>query len=379
MSFNYFKKILIIIFKTKFIFKVPKKTKILFFDDSHTKLIIDEFNLNINEYEILDTRLGSINIPILIETFKKSLFKLSLKNYYLQYINSVKPKKVITFIDNNIIFYQLKKYYPKIEFFSVQCGHRTKFRDFFLQLKRTNLGKKELSCDSVFVANIGFGKKIKRYINCNTISLGFFKNNFVKVSKKIIKKKSILFISQFREYQVKRNNLKKEYFFVEKKILPLIKNFCEVNGYSFFILGCSKNSKLEEKYFASILNYSNFKFKKKLEFPNNYQFIDKFDVVAFIDSTLGYEAISRKKKVAVFSCRKMSKKSESEKFGWPLKYPDKGLFYSNQGFKLEETFRILNNVTQISQKNWNKKVLPQLKEIAFYKYKNSILKNKINK
>ena len=44
-----------------------------------------------------------------------------------------------------------------------------------------------------------------------------------------------------------------------------------------------KNSKLEEKYFASILNYSNFKFKKKLEFPNNYQFIDKFDVVAFID------------------------------------------------------------------------------------------------
>ena len=31
------------------------------------------------------------------------------------------------------------------------------------------------------------------------------------------------------------------------------------------------------------------------------------------------------------------------------------------------------------QKNWNKKVLPQLKEIAFYKYKNSILKNKIYK
>ena len=80
-------------------------------------MIIDEFNLNINEYEILDTRLGSINIPILIETFKKSLFKLSLKNYYLQYINSVKPKKVITFIDNNIIFYQLKKVLSKNRIF----------------------------------------------------------------------------------------------------------------------------------------------------------------------------------------------------------------------------------------------------------------------
>ena len=74
----------------------------------------------------------------------------------------------------------------------------------------------------------------------------------------------------------------------------------------------------------------------------------------------------------------MSKKSSQEKFGWPVKYPKKGLFYLNNSLSLDDTYRILNNVTKISQKNWNKKILPALKEISIFKYKNSILKNTIN-
>ena len=172
--------------------------------------------------------------------------------------------------------------------------------------------------------------------------------------------------------------MKNDCFLVEKKILPLIQKYCKENNFILYILGCSKNSKLEEDYFQSILNSSYYKFKEKLEFPKNYQFIDKFEVIAFIDSTLGYEAISRKKKVAVFSCRKMTEKSQIEKFGWPINYPSRGLFYSNQKVNLSETFRVLNNVTRISQKKWNKKVLPLVKEISIFKYKNLILKNLIN-
>ncbi len=378
MSLNFFKKALILLFKTKFIFKRPKRKKLLFFDATHTKLMIKKFKIHLNEYEILNSRFETINVPILLETIKKGQFNFNLKNYYLQYINTVKPKKVITLIDNNIIFYQFKKYFPKIEFYSIQCGHRTKNRDFFLELKKKKIKKKDLSCDRIFVANLGFGKKIQNYINCKITPLGFFKNNFIKVANNKNKKKSILFISQFRESQMKTDYLNKEYFFVENRILPFIQKYCNEKNFIFSILGCSKNSKLEKKYFKSILNSSFFIFKKKLEYPENYKFIDKFEVVTFVDSTLGYEAISRKKKVAVFSCRKMSKKSSQEKFGWPVKYPKKGLFYQNNSLSLDDTYRILNNVTKISQKNWNKKILPALKEISIFKYKNSILKNTIN-
>jgi surface carbohydrate biosynthesis protein len=378
MRFNFYKKLFILLFKTKLIFKRPNKKKILFFDASHSKLIIDKFKMNYKNYEILNSRFETLNIPILIQTIKKEPFNLSLKNYFLQYISAVKPEKVITLIDNNITFYQFKKYFPDIEFFSIQCGHRTKNRDFFLQLKKKDFKKQDLSCDRVFVANLGFGKKMQKYINCKITPLGFFKNNFIKISNNKIQKKTILFISQFREYQINADSFKKKHFFVEKKILPVIQKYCKDKNFLFYILGCSKNSKLEEKYFQSILKPSNFIFKKKLEYPKNYKFIDKFEVVTFIDSTLGYEAISRKKKVAVFSKRKLSKKSPIEKFGWPVRYPNKGLFYSNRSFNLEDTYRILNNVTKISQKNWNKKILPSMKELAIFNYKNSILKNKIN-
>ena len=53
------------------------------------------------------------------------------------------------------------------------------------------------------------------------------------------------------------------------------------------------------------LNFYKFNFQKKLEYPLNYKLIDKFDTIVFVDSTLGYESISREKKVAIFSSRKI--------------------------------------------------------------------------
>ena len=35
-------------------------------------------------------------------------------NYYIEYIKICNPKILITFIDNNLIFYKLKKYFPNI-------------------------------------------------------------------------------------------------------------------------------------------------------------------------------------------------------------------------------------------------------------------------
>ena len=48
-------------------------------------------------------------------------------NYYIEYIKICNPKILITFIDNNLIFYKLKKYFPNIYFISVQNGIRTKY------------------------------------------------------------------------------------------------------------------------------------------------------------------------------------------------------------------------------------------------------------
>ena len=138
---------------------------------------------------------------------------------------------------------------------------------------------------------------------------------------------TILFISQFR---FEKQNFFDDNFLIEKKLLPLINQYCISKKYSFFILGSSiKNYKEEKIFFESIINSNNWKFLKPKKYPKNYYLLDKFENIVFVDSTLGYEAITREKKVAVFSSRKLNADGKSEKFGWPFKMKSRGLFYSN--------------------------------------------------
>ena len=349
-----------------------QQKKILFFDFTHSEIIIKKFHLKERDFNILYSRLEKINIPLLIDSIIKNNFSFKMANYFFEYINVSKPKKVFTFIDNNILFYKFKKKFPNIKFISIQSGHRTQHRDFLSLLKENK--HLNLQCDKIFIANLGYGKTIKKYIKCKVVPLGFFKNNFVKSKKTKSLKRSLLFISQFREHQIQ-----KDFFIVEKKLLKFLIPFCDQNKLSLKILGCSKNFKKEKKYYESLLYPCEFNFQKKLEYPTNYKFIDKFDTIVFVDSTLGYESISREKKVAIFSSRKISLKGGSEKFGWPNKFKNVGFFYSSNQFKKTEAEKIMTNVININQNTWKKFILPKLKNISIYNYNNKLLYQEFHK
>lgn len=366
MSINLLKKIFALLLKTKFEFAKPAKKRILFFDYTNCIIVIKKFQLKERDFNILHTRLEKINIPILIKSIIKNSLRLSLINYYLEYLSVTKPKKVFTFIDNNLLFYKLKNKFPNIKFISIQSGHRTQHRDFFLLLKKNkNLN---LKCDKIFVANLGFGKTIKKFIKCKVVPLGFFKNNFIKPKKDKPLQNSLLFLSQYREHQIQG-----DFFLVEKKLLKFLCAFCERNNLNLSILGSSKNFQKEKNYYESFLNFRKFNFQKKLEYPMNYKLIDKFDTIVFVDSTLGYESISRKKKVAIFSSRRISLKGDLEKFGWPIRFKKIGFFYSSNKFKKTEAEKIMKNVVNINQESWKKIILPKLKSISIYNYNNKPL------
>ncbi len=366
MSINLLKKILTLLLKTKFEFAEPAKKRILFFDYSNCVIIIKKFKLKERNFNILHTRLEKINIPILIKSIIKNSLRLSLVNYYLEYLSVTKPKKVFTFIDNNIIFYKLKNKFPNIKFISIQSGHRTQYRDFFLLLKKSkNLN---LRCDKIFVANHGFGKTLKKFIKCDIVPLGFFKNNFIKPKENNSLRNSLLFLSQYREHQIQR-----DFFLVEKKLLKFLCTFCERNNLNLSILGCSKNFQKEKKFYESFLNLKKFNFQKKLRYPMNYKLIDKFETIVSVDSTLGYESISRKKKVAIFSSRRISLNGGLERFGWPNRFKKIGFFYSSNKFKKKEAEKIMKNVVSINQDSWKKIILPKLKSISIYNYNNKPL------
>ena len=182
--------------KATYELKKPPKKNIVFFDISHVNLIVSKFKIKPDQYTTIHSRLEKINIYILIKSLFSRNFKFNLFNYYLEFIKYTNAKIVITLIDNNVTFYKFKQYLPHIKFISVQNGHRSENRDWFLILKKNYNFRKILKSDIYFTCNKEYGNKVNRYINCQIKPIGFYRSNLV-TKKTTQKKKTILFISQF--------------------------------------------------------------------------------------------------------------------------------------------------------------------------------------
>ena len=109
------------------------------------------------------------------------------QDYFTRVIKTVNPKLIITYHDNHINFYKLKKIFPDKKFIAIQNGYRFKKNDIF-----EKLGIKEnLSCDYIFCFGNAVARLYRSMIKTKTICHGSLKNNIVKIKEK--KKKLISF------------------------------------------------------------------------------------------------------------------------------------------------------------------------------------------
>lgn len=360
------------IFKTRYVFKSPPKKEILLIDKLSEELLYK--SIFKNKYEILYSKKYQINLFIIFKIFfKLNLYSLH-QNYIYEYIRLVKPKIIISFKDNDIFFYKLKNIFKDIKFISVQNGYRHKNEIFFDNLLSEKKKKTKLSIDYYFL----FGKnsifELKKFIKFTPKLLGSFRNNKVPISNKKNNKKSVLFVSNFR---LKKVNFDKRGYNVEKKILSYVTDFCSQYKLTLNIAGSTIiDQNLEKYYLTSDLKNKKISYiVKKEKNHTSYDLIDKHNLIIFIDSTLGYEAIARKKKIASFSCRKKDM-SLIRPFGFPSNKKLNTFFYSHHDSK-EEVFRVLKNAFFISNKKWSKYYFPELKDLISYNKNNQLFYNTI--
>ena len=89
----------------------PEKSEILLFNKNS-----DLFFKYLKRYKFSELNLEKeINIFIIMRLILK-FKKINVLNYYIEFIKIANPKILITFIDNNIIFYKLKNIFPTIKF-----------------------------------------------------------------------------------------------------------------------------------------------------------------------------------------------------------------------------------------------------------------------
>ena len=370
------KKIILFIRSQKII-KFPIKNNFLIYDLSGSSLIKNF--LKLTNCSIYYNRFEKIYIFIFIISFFNSLFgKKNISYYYKKFfLKHVKPKVILTYIDNNPSFFEIKKIYPSAKTISIQNGSRINLDQFYNK-------KKNYYADLICVWNKYYKKLYKKGLKGKIIEIGSFKSNQVKIFKNKIKNK-ILFISHFRDYESindtfqihkKKKITWKKYYESESKILPILEEEIKKNKKKFYILGAT-NLKKEENFYKKILKY-NFSFIKNNTRFGSYRHIDQSELVISVDSALGYESLSRLNKTVFLSIRSKELNIPELKFGFPKTLKDLGFFWINY-FEKNEIKKIINNNLKIDLKNWKKKNFSKFNDLMCYDFNNIILKKELAK
>jgi surface carbohydrate biosynthesis protein len=355
------KNIILLIAKTKFQIQRPKISDILIFDyvgsNNFTKYL-----KNYN-YDILHTRGEKINLFVTLKCFFN--FKINFENYVNEYIKISKPKIVITFIDNNYFFYNLKKHNPKIKTIFVQNGIRSHFADIFG--RKEILNKKEiLAVDYMFTSNDIIGKKYNTFIKGKFLSIGYFKNNKYLINSNF-KKKEILYISTHRNLELDKKIYGKytwsDIIKNDEKFLNWLNFFCNSNRININILSrySDHNESIKEKFYFDKF-FDNYKF---ISGVNSYKIIDKYKYVITNDSTLGIENLARGG-ITAFICNRLNiYPFNTRKFGWMENFPKTGFFWTHHN-NINEFSRVFNNIIFGNKKKIFKKINYYKKKIIAY-------------
>lgn len=332
--------------------KRPKHSKILIFDQAGSELFLKY--LCDTSVTVFTKDGKSLNVWALA---KSLVTKGSYRFYDSCYIELVNPKVVLTFIDNTPAFYGLKDSNPSIVTVFVQNGLRSIIGDIFGFLEQAGQNKKRYHVDHMLCFNEAVCKEYNKYISGDTMAIGSFKNNMVERSGGPEETGSILFISQFRKKPLSEGAIMFEnvewgsFFRPEVYYLPLIFSFCKEKNVRLKVCGCLSDATEEHDFFSSLLGNDGWDFIPWTSSDSSYQLVDRASVIVTIDSTLGYEALARGKKVALLTARGKCIDTEGIDFGWPVKLPSNGPFWTNDLNK-EAFLRIMHYIMGVTDMDW---------------------------
>ena len=328
-----------------------------------------------DEFQVLDLREHEVNLWVAV----RCLFdrNLSAQNYALIYIEIVKPKLVITFIDNFPAFFQIKSRFPEITTVLIQNGVRVDPHDLF-ETKSAASSLHKNFVDKMFVFGSAIGAEYAKYTDGEIVPIGSFKNNLVPITKP--NKQTVAYISTYRSGIARTTvipdslpGLPIQYGQIidrREQTIIFLANFCKTNNLSLVIIGKDEDFEGEKAYYDKLLKDFSWTIAQRQTTTINYAVVDESEIVVFTSSTLGYESLARGKKTAAFLIDAEIIDSPSIKFGWPVSLSDDGKFWTN---RLDEVrFKeILNYLVTSSGDEWEKVRAETMHEIINFDPGNS--------
>jgi surface carbohydrate biosynthesis protein len=366
------------------VLKKPSRSDIVVYDLNGIE-ILKPYLLD-KSFTALPTRGESINLYIIFKCITQLSFwrANSFKIYISTYISQVEPKVVITFTDTDKNFYTISKQFPDVKTIMIQNGFRSISGDIFDSLEFSETFR----VDYILSMNEATGAKYLDFMEGEVISIGSFKNNICRISNQV-SNGCIMFVSQWQPKPAKSSVLYIEndgtpvtyndFMMVDQLVMVMLSKWCTLNAKELIIVGRANEFEHDElQYYLNFLPAGSFKYFSKIDSFSNYRLLDEAEIVVFIDSTLGYEAIGRSKRAASFSWRKAANERQHTPFAWPLILEPEGVFWSNT--LSEERFnQIMNYLLTASNTEWEISLNKYQKKIMEYDPDNSIFISLLDK
>jgi surface carbohydrate biosynthesis protein len=286
----------------------PIQSRVLIYDHVFSEVFSKYIDKNITEvYHNRFDETSLINFYIVFKCFLDFDFKL--KKYKEKYFKCVNPKIIISIDDNNLSFYKLKKKFPDIVFIAIQKSWKYDTEFDIIHKRHFYNNNNEFYCDFLFCYNKHVAEEYLKFIKVKKVFyIGSFKSNSVKIERN--KKKKIIFISQWRNYpknlRYHKNITFGDWQKNETPFLQKLSKFLLKQSIKIIVLG--KNKVLEEKKYYDKIFKNNYTFVPQYYKRQHYKILDSSLLAISLDSTLGYENLSRGNRTIFFSIRSNKKK-----------------------------------------------------------------------
>jgi surface carbohydrate biosynthesis protein len=302
-----------------------------------------------------------INMRVLLS----SLFRRGARSagYVDCFIEKVRPRLVVTFIDNDRFYYTISQRHPEVKTLFIQNGLRSRNPGFRVFEKMGFDVSSIYFVDYMLVHGSVIAEKYAQYIKGNIVLMGSIINNHVR-KEKLPERGVMAFVSGWLPggfvSTVDNGNLcfSEEVFNgkVDRPVIQCMSRYAEENKKRMMIIPrYRKDDDLrarEETYFRELLGCDAEFLEPEGPYPG-YLAVDSAEVVVTIDSTLGCESIARGNKTAIFSFRSKFCKGWEGDFGWPREFQGEGPFWTMTSDP-DNFVRIFDYLFEIDDIQWGK-------------------------
>jgi surface carbohydrate biosynthesis protein len=312
--------------------------------------------------------------------------KFQMTGYSAEVIRAQRPRVVITFIDNDTTFYLHKSLNPSPVYIAVQNGLRHNYayayRSGFVDHLVKAGGKDQLSADLICTFGKGSSLLFENNICTKTLVTGNLKNNSMELVNPKKTEYDIVFMSQHapfdlanREETIYLNESSvsiHEFYGIESTVTNFLAQYCKEHSLRFAISGKrGADDVFEHQFFSRAIGELPYEFLPRVDPQSSYANAFNSRLVVVIDSTIGYELLSRGRKVAFLSARIIGEpravsKDRDTCFGYPNAYSDNGAFWTNNPDP-DEYSRILNSLLGMSDAEWATQIQPYTEELMAYR------------